>query len=162
MRKGLLSGALAGAAGTTVLNIVTYADMALRGRPASQVPEQTVEGITDRAGLPLGEDETAAHRRQALGALLGLGVGVGVGAVFGLVAARIRLWPATAAVGLGVAASVAGEAPATALGLTDPRTWGASGWLSDLVPHLLYGIVTAATYDGLTDHRATRCATRPR
>jgi hypothetical protein len=141
MKGGLLAGALAGAAGTTTLNAVTYADMVMRGRPSSQVPEQTVETIAGRAGMSLGEDETAANRRQGLAALLG----------------RVRTGRATAALGLGIAASVAGEAPATALGLTDPRTWGTAGWLSDLVPHLAYGIVTATTYD-----RLTRCASRPR
>jgi hypothetical protein len=69
----------------------------------------------------------------------------------------VRTGRATAALGLGIAASVAGAAPATALGLTDPRSWGTTGWLSDLVPHLAYGIVTATTYD-----RLTRCAGRPR
>ena len=33
----------------------------------------------------------------------------------------------------------------TALGITDPRTWGTSDWVSDVVPHLVYGVVTAAT-----------------
>ena len=155
MKGGLLPGALAGAAGTTALNVVTYADMVLRGRPASRVPEQTVEAIADRVGLPLGEDETAAHRRQALAALLGLGVGVGVGAGYGLIGAGTRRGHAAAV--LGIAASVAGEVPAVAFGLTDPRSWGAAGWISDLVPHLAYGLVTAVTYD-----RLTRCATRPR
>ncbi|MDX6434685.1 MAG: hypothetical protein QOE54_7051 [Streptosporangiaceae bacterium] len=157
MKGGLLAGALAGAAGTTTLNAVTYADMVIRGRPSSQVPEQTVETIAGRAGVSLGEDETAANRRQGLAALLGIGVGVGVGAAYGLIGSRVRTGRATVALGLGIAASVAGEAPATALGLTDPRTWGTAGWLSDLVPHLAYGIVTATTYD-----RLTRCASRPR
>jgi predicted PurR-regulated permease PerM len=31
----------------------------------------------------------------------------------------------------------------TVLGVTDPRTWGVVGWISDLIPHLGYGIVTA-------------------
>jgi hypothetical protein len=34
--------------------------------------------------------------------------------------------------------------PMTALGVTDPRSWGAAGWISDVVPHLAYGLVTAA------------------
>jgi hypothetical protein len=150
MEGGLVPGALAGAAGTTALNAVTYADMVLRGRSSSQVPEQTVDMIAGRVGVSLGEDEAAANRRQGLAALLGFGVGVGVGAAYGLVRSRIRVGRATAALGLAIAASVAGEAPATVLGLTDPRTWGTAGWISDLVPHLAYGIVTATTYDRLT------------
>jgi hypothetical protein len=34
-----------------------------------------------------------------------------------------------------------------ALGVTDPRTWPASSWLSDLLPHLAYGVVTAAVWE---------------
>ena len=29
--------------------------------------------------------------------------------------------------------------PMTTLGVTDPRTWGIVGWISDLIPHLGYG-----------------------
>jgi hypothetical protein len=36
--KGVLRGAAAGAAGTTALNAVTYLDMVVRGRPASDAP----------------------------------------------------------------------------------------------------------------------------
>ncbi|MEV5747087.1 hypothetical protein AB0L00_04645 [Actinoallomurus sp. NPDC052308] len=149
--NGPLCGALAGAAGTAALNAVTYADMALRGRPGSQVPEQMVEKMTERAGVSLGEDETADNRRQALGALLGFGVGIGVGVAYGLIRSRGRTLPD--ALALGAAASVASEGPAVALGLTDPRTWGAAGWISDVVPHLAYGVVTAATYRGLRANR---------
>ena len=39
----ILRGAAAGAAGTTALNVVTYLDMAIRGRPASDTPERSVE-----------------------------------------------------------------------------------------------------------------------
>ena len=43
MRNRIIAGLLAGAAGTTALNAVTYADMALRGRPGSEIPEHLVE-----------------------------------------------------------------------------------------------------------------------
>jgi hypothetical protein len=148
--NGLLSGALAGAAGTAALNAVTYADMAIRGRSGSQVPEELVDRLTERAGVSLGEDETAENRRQALGALLGFGVGIGVGAAYGLVRSRARVLPD--ALALGVAASATSEGPAVALGLTDPRTWGAAGWISDVLPHLAYGLVTAVTYRRLSDN----------
>jgi hypothetical protein len=29
------------------------------------------------------------------------------------------------------------------LGVTDPRTWSVVDWISDLVPHFGYGVVTA-------------------
>jgi len=41
-----LLGAAAGAAGTTALNAVTYLDMAVRGRPSSSTPEDTVEKLS--------------------------------------------------------------------------------------------------------------------
>jgi hypothetical protein len=39
--------------------------------------------------------------------------------------------------------------PMTVLGVTDPRTWPASSWVADIVPHLAYGVVTAAVRDSL-------------
>jgi len=36
--RSLLVGTVAGAVGTIVLDVATYADMALRGRPASEAP----------------------------------------------------------------------------------------------------------------------------
>jgi hypothetical protein len=44
----------------------------------------------------------------------------------------------------------AGALPLIRLGLTDPRDWGAEGWLSDIAPHAAYGIATALTYEALT------------
>jgi hypothetical protein len=44
MLRGVLVGTLAGAAGTVALNIVTYADMAVRGRPASEPPPRSRKG----------------------------------------------------------------------------------------------------------------------
>jgi hypothetical protein len=146
-----MAGLLAGAAGTTALNAVSYADMALRGRPASGVPEELV----DRLRLPLGDDEKGANRRQAVAALLGIAVGMGVGAAYGLTGGppRTPVGLAAGALALAGAASLAGDGPPVALGLTDPRTWTATDWLSDVVPHLTYGVVTAVTYDQLTRKR---------
>jgi hypothetical protein len=157
MKDRMIAGLLAGAAGSTALNAVTYADMALRGRSSSEVPERLVDEISDRAGLELGDDETASNRRQGLAALLGFGVGLGVGAVYG-VAARpgTRRGVTAGALALTVAALAASDGPVTALGLTDPREWPPEAWLSDLVPHLAYGVVTAVTYDRLTHPRRRR------
>src|ERR1700739_983243 len=47
--RGLLSGA--GAAGTTTLNVITYLDIAARGRPTSNTPEKTVEAMAGLFGL---------------------------------------------------------------------------------------------------------------
>ncbi len=32
----------------------------------------------------------------------------------------------------------------TVLGVTNPLTWGIVGWISDLIPHLGYRLVTAS------------------
>ena len=80
----LLRGALAGAAGTTALNAATFADMALRARPASSTPEQTVERGAEIVGLPLPDDPDRRQARESgLGSLLGAAVGVGAGAALG-------------------------------------------------------------------------------
>ena len=40
MLRNTLKGLLTGAAGTVALDIASYTDMALRGRPASNVPSK--------------------------------------------------------------------------------------------------------------------------
>jgi len=75
----ILKGLAAGAVGTSLLNTVTYADMALRGRPASSVPEDDVETLASNAGVSL-DDE----RKQGLAALLGFVTGFAGGATLGL------------------------------------------------------------------------------
>ncbi|HYJ75695.1 MAG TPA: hypothetical protein VEV65_08850 [Kineosporiaceae bacterium] len=138
-----LRGAAAGAAGTTALNAVTYLDMAWRGRPASSTPEDTVEKLAHAAGVEVpGDDETRKNRLAGLGPLTGIATGVGIGALAGLLAPKLRL-PVLAGV-VGTAAMAGSNVPMTALGVTDPRSWGAAGWISDVVPHLAYGLVTAA------------------
>jgi hypothetical protein len=147
MIRAILHGAAAGAAGTTALDVVSYADMAIRGRPASSTPERTIEALAAAAGLRVpGEGERRRSRLQAVGALAGLATGVGVGAVLGL--ARELGWrPGPVAGGLvtGGLAMLAANAPMTVLGITDPRTWSAADWVSDIAPHLAYGLVAHAT-----------------
>jgi hypothetical protein len=155
----VLHGLVAGAAGTAVLNTVTYLDVAIRGRPTSSVPADTVDRLTDMGGISLGEggagddgdDERAANRREGIGALLGHATGLGLGVAYGLVRAgparRVPL--GVAGVGLGVAAMASTDIPSTALGVSDPRTWGVGGWLADIVPHVFYGLAVAAVFDEL-------------
>ena len=149
--RRMLLGAAAGAAGTTALNIVTYLDMAVRGRPSSSTPEDTVEALSKVSHLAVpGAAETRPNRMQALGALTGLLAGVGIGALLG--GARAAGWRPGFKAG-SVAATVGALAgtngPMTVLGVTDPRTWPASSWAADIVPHLAYGAVTAAVLDRL-------------
>ena len=49
--RDALRGLGAGAAGTVTLNIITYADMALRGRPSSSTPQQIAANLARRLGL---------------------------------------------------------------------------------------------------------------
>src|SRR3954454_8974454 len=140
-----IRGAAAGAAGTTALNIVTYLDMALRGRPASTTPERTVERLAETARLSIpGKGERRASRVEGLGALTGLAAGVGVGGLFGL--ARATGFRAGTLLTT-VVVLVSTNGPMTVLGVTDPRSWSRTDWLSDLVPHLAYGAVVATTMD---------------
>ncbi len=149
--KALFAGAAAGAAGTSALNLLTYMDMAVRARPASSTPEDTVERLAGAAGIRIpGEGETRRNRVSALGALAGIATGVGVGALAGPLAAKLRLPLPALSVLLGTAAMAGSNVPMTALGVTDPRTWGAVGWASDVIPHVAYGTVTAAVVTALT------------
>jgi hypothetical protein len=149
MMRPLLRGAAAGAAGTTALNTITYLDMLYRARPASSTPETTVERLADKAHLQVpGEGEDRDNRLSALGALTGLATGVGVGLAYGAVRSlglRPPVW--AAALLTSVAALAGSNGPMTALGVTDPRTWSTTDWVSDVVPHVAYGVVTALVYD---------------
>jgi xanthosine utilization system XapX-like protein len=147
MVSSVLTGVLAGAAGTAALNIVTYLDMAGRGRPASSMPAQAAEKMSHAVGISLGEGDTKQNRVQGLGALLGYATGLTVGAGYGLARSRVRVPAPLAAVGLGLAAMAVSGASLPALGLTDPRSWSASSWAMDVVPHLAYGVVTAITFE---------------
>jgi hypothetical protein len=150
MKPGLRAGAIAGLVGTVALNAATYADMTLRGRPASSLPAQAAGLMAERAGVHLGGGEEAEHRQSALGTLLGYATGVTVGVVYGLLAGRRPPRRVRHAVLLALTAMSGANGPMVAMGLTDPRKWGASGWLSDLVPHLAYGWATTATYRTVT------------
>ena len=145
----VLRGAAAGAAGTTALNAVTYLDMVGRGRGTSSTPEQTVEALAEKAHVQIpGDEETRSNRVQGLGPLTGLVAGIGVGVLAGLARAagfRTRPLVGTALTTAGVL--VAANGPMTVLGITDPRTWSTTDWVSDLVPHLAYGAVVKTTMD---------------
>ena len=143
MGTGILRGAAAGAAGTTALNAVTYLDMVLRGRESSSTPEEAVEQLP----VPVpGEGETRKNRISGLGSLSGIMTGIGVGALFGMLRrAGLRPPLPVGAVLVGAVAMASTDVSMTALRVTDPRRWTAQEWLSDIVPHLVYGAVTYAT-----------------
>jgi hypothetical protein len=145
----VLRGAAAGAAGTTALNAVTYLDMVGRGRGTSSTPEQTVEALAEKAHVQIpGDEEKRSNRVQGLGPLTGLVAGIGVGVLTGLARAagfRTRPLVGTALTTAGVL--VAANGPMTVLGITDPRTWSTTDWVSDVVPHLAYAAVVKTTMD---------------
>jgi hypothetical protein len=151
MLRGLLAGAAAGAAGTTTLNAVTYLDMAVRARPTSSTPEDTVAKLAEAAHVRIpGEGEDRENRLAGLGPLSGIVTGVGIGALLGL--ARGLGWrptPAVGAIAATLLALVGANGPMTALGIADPREWNAEAWLSDVIPHVAYGVVTAGVLDAM-------------
>jgi hypothetical protein len=151
VKRGLAAGTVAGAVGTLTLDVVSYGDMLLQGRAASALPGQAAARLAEIAGVRLGapESDAARNRGTALGALLGYGTGVAVGAAFGVWARRRSPRPA-AGPALGVVAMAVANGPMVAQRLTDPRTWGVRGWLSDIVPHLAYGWATVGTYRAIT------------
>lgn len=129
----IAKGLVAGAAGTEALNVTTYLDMLVRGRGPSSVPEAMVDKVVSL-------DE---NRKSALATLLGYATGLGIGAVHGLLGGRL---PGPV---VGLAAMAATDSAIAQSGVSDPREWSTTDWLSDLVPHLVYGWVVARTYDAL-------------
>jgi len=147
MMRQIVLGAAAGAAGTTALNAVTYLDMVWRARPASRTPQQTIQRMAEAARITVpGSAEEREDRLGALGALGGIVTGVGVGALYGMVQDQVRLSGLAGAALATALALVGANGPMTLLGLTDPRSWSAVDWISDVVPHIGYGAVTAAAY----------------
>jgi hypothetical protein len=153
LRDGLF-GVIAGAAGTMALDVTTYGDMVLRGRAPSNVPATVAGALADRIGItalsPEHDDEAARNRRTAVGALLGYATGLGIGGVYGMLRGRRgRVSTPLAGVALGLLAMTASDLPIALTGASDPRTWSPVDWASDLIPHLVYGFVTAAAYEAI-------------
>ena len=144
--RGILTGVAAGAAGTTALNAVTYLDMVLRARPASSTPEESVKRLAERLDIEIpGDEQQRENRIQGLGPMLGIAAGLGVGALVGVArAAGIRSGALPGTLLTTAVVLVASNGPMTVLKVTDPRTWSATDWISDVIPHLAYGVVTHA------------------
>ncbi|MEU6818130.1 hypothetical protein [Streptomyces sp. NPDC046860] len=155
MMHSILRGGAAGAAGTTALDIASYADMALRGRSASDVPAEAADRLTEDVGLHVGGNgERRENRLAAIGALSGIGVGVATGVAVSVAhRAGLRMPWWLGSVVTGVLAMAATDASMTALGVTDPRMWSATDWVSDLVPHLVFGAVAYGVVVGADPRR---------
>ncbi|MBV8299885.1 MAG: hypothetical protein JO083_10130 [Candidatus Eremiobacteraeota bacterium] len=145
-------GKIAGCAGTLALDVTTYLDMLVRGRPASDVPAELVKKFAEAAGIAalISDDDAACNRRSAAGALLGYATGLTVGAAFGIVRPALRgVPPVLAGLVVGAAAMALADVPLARAGVTDPKTWGTAGWLADIVPHVVYGLTVVAVFDAI-------------
>jgi xanthosine utilization system XapX-like protein len=152
------------------LNVAGYLDMLVRGRSASTLPGDVAGRLADEIGLPLdfdleidavdpdvdpddddGEvDQRVANRQEALGALLGYSNGLAIGVAYGLIRLAVPRPPSwLAGALLGGLAMATSDYPSTRLGLTDPQTWSGADWLADIVPHMAFGVVTAATFEAI-------------
>lgn len=160
MLRHVLRGVASGATGTAALNIATYLDIAIRGRASSDVPGKVAGALTQSVGIPLeaeansmgniSDDEKARaqHRLTGLGALMGYATGLSIGALYGTIRPVFgRMSVPVAGLVLGAAAMATSDVPATITGATNPKTWGMSGWVADIVPHALFVLVTATAYE---------------
>jgi hypothetical protein len=150
----ILRGAIAGAAGTIALDLTTYGDMLIRGRGASSVPAQVAGVLAGQLGIsPLAtsaEGDEADNRREAAGALLGYMTGVGIGAIYGVLRGDAKGGASPlAGAAVGLSAMAASDVPIALTGVSDPATWSATDWLSDVIPHLVYGLVTVMVYEAI-------------
>ena len=146
-------GALAGAVGTFAIDVSTYLDMALRGRPTSEVPEKTVEHYAQQLGVEFGDGDRGKNRLSGVASLAGYATGVTGGVVYALAHRLVgRVPEPLRGIGLGVGVMAVTDTSSTVAGATNPRTWGTSGWLSDLIPHAIYGLVTASTFDSWSNN----------
>lgn len=84
----------------------------------------------------------------------GLTNGIVVGAAAAWLREKgVRLPAVVGVVLLGGAAMLAADWPTKALGIDDPREWSSSTWLSNALPHLVYGVVATAVIRGMEPKR---------
>jgi len=150
---GLTSGLVAGAAGATALNALTYAQQAVSGTASSATPDQAALAVTEAVGAHVpGDPDTRQNRLEGLGPLSGLAVGLGVGALGGLLRALgLKVPVALAPVVVGLGAMAVSDSVMIAVGITDPRTWTPSTVAQDALPHLVYGAVTVLALHRMID-----------
>lgn len=157
--RDALRGLGAGAAGTVTLNVITYGDMAIRGRPASSTPQRIAAnmarwvGLLPPADMPGSNPPQAQHRETAVGALMGYATGLGVGALYGVLQPRINLPLIAGGLAAGMLAEAASDGTAIAIAGSNPKTWGWSGWLEDIIPHAAYGLMVALVFRALRERR---------
>ena len=143
--RQLCDAAIAGIVGSEALNVTTYLDIAVRARPVSSTPERTAGRLAQVGHVGLGPEDRAANRRSGLGPLLGYALGIAVPVAFTALTGPRRFPLPVAAVLLGGGVMLGSDGTMTALRTTDPRSWSVTDWLSDAIPHLVYGLAAAAT-----------------
>ena len=150
---GITSGLIAGAAGTTALNLVSYVRQTVQATPSSATPDQAAESVVRAVGAEVpGTPDERQNRLEGLGPLAGLGVGLGVGALAGGLRATTLKVPfpaAVAAVGLG--AMAISDTVMAVLGISSPRPWTPASVAQDAAPHLTYGAVTILALHRMLD-----------
>ena len=138
----LIRDLAAGAGGVVAMEIASYADMLVRGRPASDQPQQLGDALAENLDFAQGDTDADKARRSALGSLVGYIDGLTLPALATLLAFRRRSLSSHALV-LTAGAMAGSSALPTALGITDPTKWSRDDWMTDIVPHLAYGITAA-------------------
>ncbi|MFB7177297.1 hypothetical protein ACFCYI_06285 [Streptomyces sp. NPDC056257] len=149
--RPIVHGAVAGLAGTTALNMAGYVDIVLRGRPISDTPEITVRSLAEKLHVRIpGDDEIRENRVAGLGPLMGYTVGMGMGVALSLVQAAGLLPTKTSRYAFAsVFALTVTNVPIFILGISDPRTWTAADWVSDIIPHGVFAVVTVGVIEKL-------------
>jgi hypothetical protein len=159
--RGLTLGAVAGAAGTLALDMISYGDMAVRGRASSDMPAEVVRRVSEKVDFtPLSvpnerADDVTKNRRSAVGALTGYSIGIGIGALYGACAYAMppgRRGTLNQSLFLAGIAMAASDVPAQLLGATNVKEWSPASWASDIVPHIAYGVITAAVFAAIANH----------
>jgi len=151
----LLVGAAASAVGTVALDATSYTDMLLRGRGASAMTQTVAQKLAERVGIDAlsspEPNEPTKNRQTAAGSLLGPLSGIAVGIVYGAVRPLLRGRVPVVVAGLlaGAASMALTDVTATMLEATDPKEWDLAGWLSDIIPHAVFGIATALAFEAL-------------
>lgn len=163
MTSTLGRGLVAGAVGTTAITAVTYLDMAVRGRAPSTVPAEVVDRLLGAADTKIpGKGAERDNRRTAMGELTGITMGLATGVAASIARTAGYRPPApVAATVIGAIALAGAQLPAAALDVTEPSSWDAAGWASDIVPHLTYGVATYAALAAWDRHAAPQTPQTP-
>lgn len=164
MSNRIVAGLVAGAAGTLAMQLAGHLDALIRGEAPSRSAAEIGGRLADEIGLPLDYDVDAddtssdggsetldkriQRRQEALGTLVEIGNGLTIGLLYGVARVVLPKAPSWLAGGaLGALSMAAADYPAARLGVTDPERWRGTDWLADVVPHMVYGVVTAATFE---------------